>query len=68
MNESVRVTDSRADVIVNSKKRIYQAPIVIVIVAFMVNRGRAITTRAGSGPGRGQGRAGARGRRLMVIR
>ena len=76
VNESVRVTDSRADVILNSKNNFHQAPIVIVIVASGLHgeqgesQAATITTREGPGPGRVQGRAGARGtgRRPMGMR
>ena len=76
VNEAVRVTDSRADVILNSKNEFHQAPIVRVIVASGLHgeqeesQEATITTRAGPGPGRGPGRAGARGvgRRPMGMR
>ena len=67
VNEAVRVTDSRANVILNSKNKFHQAPIVRVIVASGLHgeqgesQEATITTRARPGPGRGQGRAGARG-------
>ena len=78
VNEAVTVTDSRADVILNSENKFHQAPIVRVIVASGLHgeQGESqeatitTTTRAGPVPGRVQGRAGARGtgRRPMGMR
>ena len=73
VNETVRVTSSTADIILNSKNEFHQAPIVRVVVSNGLHSDQGESQEAvippmgGQGPGRGQSRGGfmtaERGRR-----